>query len=199
MTYDLTDAHGYPDHWETSALWHNKLSVHFGYPSHGWTLLSLLGSYNGSLVIHLSEVFDPFDRMLDWLKAIDAGQLPATLLINEEGSYKELVIKPYAGRFAQCSDIEFRVTGDCWNEQQHQTEQTCYFLSRGTRSQVLGEFCRRLEGWLREDYHPPDWDDRDGDSWDEAEDGPRPNLRRTLDLQWLRKTAAANLTPGKVY
>ena len=31
-----------------------------------------------------------------------------------------------------------------------------------------------LEAWLREDYYPPDWDDRGGDWWDEAEDGPRP-------------------------
>jgi hypothetical protein len=33
---------GYPDDWETCGLWDGKISVHFGYPEHGWVLLSLL-------------------------------------------------------------------------------------------------------------------------------------------------------------
>lgn len=199
MPYSLAYSHGYPVDWETTFMWHDKLSVHFGYPSHGWTLLSLLGAFNGSVVIHLSDVFDPFVGMVNWLKAIDAGQLPATLRINEDGSHKELVVKPYAGRFADLSDIEFRVTGDAWNPDQRRAEIACYYLGRGTRSQLLGEFCRRLEAWLREDYYPPDWDDRGGDWWDEAEDGPRPDLRRNLDMTWLRETAARHPTPAKFF
>lgn len=37
------NAEGYPDSWETSAMWDGPLSVHFGYAQYGWVALSLLG------------------------------------------------------------------------------------------------------------------------------------------------------------
>ena len=148
----------YPGDWEETCEWDGKLSVHFGYPSYGWVLLSLLSTaYNEHLVIYLSDAFDPFWDLIDWLNQIADGNLPATFTIDEEGQCKELIVKNYSGRFDKYSDIEFRINGDRWNEAKGTTENVCYFLSRLNRSQFLNEFTLRLDRWLREDYDPNGW------------------------------------------
>jgi hypothetical protein len=148
----------YPENWESSCLWDGKLSIHLGYPSDGWILLSLLTTaYNGHLVIHCSDTFDPFWDLIDWLKAIADGRLPASFKINEEGQYKELVVRPYCGRFSEYSDIEFRINGDYRDDETKEIKEGCYFLARARRSQLLDQFTRRLEQWLREDYDFDGW------------------------------------------
>ncbi len=171
----------YPKDWSSSCLWDGKISVHLGYPSHGWVLLSLLTTaYNGSLVIHLSEVFDPFWEMVDWLKAIAEGNLPASFTIDEEGRCKEFIASSLAVESAQGSDIEFRVNGDFWNQEKEQLEERCCFLTKATRKQLLDEFSSRLESWLSRDYDQAGWLGGDPDilCWD----------LRKLDLEGLKQS-----------
>ena len=178
----------YPKNWESTCLWDGKISVHFGYPAHGWVRLSLLATaFGGSVVIDLSEVFDPFWEMVGWLKTIADDNLPASFKVDEEGNYKEFIVSRYAGHYAQCSDIEFRVSGDFWNEQNGEVEQRCYFLTRATRKQLLGEFTRRLESWLANDYEP--------DCWLGADPNDLSRDLRNLDLAGL-KLKIQNIEPA---
>ena len=146
-------------------------------------MLSLLTTaYNGSLVIYLSDTYDPFWDMIDWLKSIADNELPASFKIDEEGQYKELIARPYSGRYSDDADIELRINGDFWNEEKKEIQEGCHFLSRAKRSQLLDEFVRRLDQWLREDYDPNGWNR----SWREDEpDNPLTDLIN-LDIKGIK-------------
>ena len=177
----------YPENWEKDCFWICKLSVHFGYPEAGWIPLSLLVTTGGgSLTIKLSEVYDPFWQMIDWLKAIADNQLPATLEIDEEGTRKQLIVRSYEGSTSDISDIEFRVNGNDWDDEAEETKE-CFFLCRTTRSQFVREFCRRLEDWLEHDYDPEHWHK----VW--REDDPENPLTdlRNLDIAGLKEKIKA--------
>jgi hypothetical protein len=180
---------GYPDNWESSCLWDGKVSVHFGYPEHGWVLLSVLTtSYNGSLVLQLSDAFDPFWDLIDWLKAVAGNNLPASFKIDEEGCYKELIVRPYSGRYSEYSDIEFRINGNRWNNETSEWEEQCFFIHRGKRVQFLDEFTKRLSQWLEEDYSPDGWNR----SWREDDpDNPFCDLKN-LDIRGLKQLIEVN-------
>jgi len=164
-------------------FWNGKISSHFGFASHGWVLLSLLTTaYNGSVIIYLSDTYDHFWDMVDWLKAVAANKLPATFKIDEEGCYKELIVRPYTGRFSEDVDIEFRVIGDTWDKEKQEAKEECRFLCRAKRPQLLDEFVRRLEQWLKEDYDPNEW----YQTWRQNNpDDPLTDLRN-LDIAGLR-------------
>jgi hypothetical protein len=117
-----------------------KLRVALGYPNHGWVLMALLATpYNQSVVIHCSDVFEPFTGMVWWLTRIANADLPVELEIDEEGRFKHLI--------AQATDaadvIEFRVT-----DGENQTLMRC----RLDRTALLREFSRSLRAWLRDQY-----------------------------------------------
>jgi hypothetical protein len=191
----LCEPNGYPESWEKDFGWDGKLSVHFGYPSCGWVLMSVLSTgCLQHLTIHLSDAFDPFWEMVDWLKAIADDNLPACLKIDEEGQCKELIVRRYQGRRSKYADIEFRINGDYWDEKSRESKQGCFFLSLAMRSQLLHEFTRRLERWLSEDFDPNSWNA----GW--SEDGPyNPDDPinalwdlRNLDIAGLKEKIRAN-------
>lgn len=185
---------GYPDDWESSGIWNGKISAHFGYPVDGWVLLSLLTTaYNGSLVIYLSDTYDPFWDMVDWLKSIAANELPASFKIDEEGQYKELIVRPYSGHYSDDADIELRINGDFWDEEKKAIQEGCYFLSRAKRSQFLDEFVRRLDQWLQEDYDSNGWNR----SWREDEpDNPFTDLIN-LDIAGIKARINSDIRAGR--
>lgn len=165
------------------------MSVQFGYPADGWVLLSLLTTaYNGSLTIHLSDTYDPFWDLIDWLKAIAGHELPASFKIDEEGNYKELIVRSYQGKYSEYADIEFRINGDYWDEEAKEIREGCYFLSRAMRSQLLHEFTRRLDQWLMEDYDSNGWNR----SWREDDpENPFTDLKN-LDIAGLKAKMQSN-------
>ena len=80
-------------------MWHGRIRIAIGYPSDGWVVMALLvTAYNQSVVIHCSDVFPPFDDLLDWLNQIADRDLPTELKIDEEGSVKRLCIPNYFRR-----------------------------------------------------------------------------------------------------
>lgn len=185
---NATGPHDYPADWEKSCLWDGKIAVHFGYPASGWVLLSLLTTaYNGSVVAHLSQVWDPFPGLVDWLTAVAENRLPASTRIDEEGSTKELRVTTYTGEFARYSDVEFRVNHRVGVSGTEPSDSRCVLLCRLSRQQLLAEFYRRLERWLQEDYEPQRWV-TGWPNYDEAERNAA-DLRR-LNLAGLRAKIA---------
>lgn len=176
-----------PPDWEKVCLWDGKLSVQFGHPKDGWVLLGLLTTaYNQSLVLRLSNVFDPFEEMVTWLGEIAEGRLPATLRIDEEGVEKELIVSAYSGNHRADSDIEFRVVGTAWNAEAKREVWKLLLLVRLKREQLFTEFYRRLERWLAEDYVIEAWqpsaqEDYPDETWWDL---------RNLDIDGLKQKIA---------
>lgn len=57
---------------------------------YGWIDLDL-GLGEGTTQITLSEVYDPLPALLDWLKAVEDGDLPLGVAVDEEGSEAWLI------------------------------------------------------------------------------------------------------------
>lgn len=171
----------YPEDWETSFLGIGKISIHFGYASSGWILLSVIAGCNQSLTLHLSYVYDPFSEMVDWLNMLADGDLPAILDIDEEGIQKRLIVRSYEGRYSESADVEFRIAGDYWDDDAKEYKKGTHLLVRTKRLQLLSEFTRRLDQWLNEDYEPKEWD-RYG-----LDEGAHPDIDlRKLDIKGLK-------------
>jgi hypothetical protein len=152
------DVFAYPESWEETCMWDGELSVHFGYASDGWVLMSLLTTaYLGHEVVHCSDVYDPFWDLVDWLDKIAKNDLPASITIDEEGVTKDLIASEYSGRFSRFSDLEFRIVQNSWSPDTEQWEKSRRFLCRCKRVQLVHEFASRLKRWLRYDYDKSHW------------------------------------------
>jgi hypothetical protein len=179
---------GLPDDWESCCLWDGKVAVQFGYNEYGWVMLGVLATaFNQTVILRLSDAFDPFPRLLEWLEKIADGLLPARWCIDEEGIKKELILTPYVGRYAQSSDAELRILEWAWDGEKRRMARQRLLLMRVKKSQILGEFYRRLEQWLEKDYDPEHWkmgarEDFPGETWWDL---------RNLDLDGLKRKIEA--------
>ena len=68
----------------------SAVGVELEQAGYGWIDLSIaIGDDNATIA--LSDNFDPFPVLLEWLQAIAGGDLPVACEIDEEGSWKKLV------------------------------------------------------------------------------------------------------------
>lgn len=67
-----------------------KIQISFTDRKHGWILMKL-NLPEKMISVYLSNVFDPFPDLLDWLEKICHNDLPAALTIDEEGYGKKFV------------------------------------------------------------------------------------------------------------
>ena len=181
------DAFDYPESWEETCMWDGELSVHFGYASDGWVLMSLLTTaYLGHVVVHCSDAYDPFWDLVDWLEKIAKDDLPASFIIDEEGMTKKLIASAYVG-FSSFSDMEFRVVENSWNSDTEKWEDSRQFLCRCTRVQLVHEFALRLKTWLRNDYDKSHWNRSIQEDDPENPFGDLNNLNVNRILRMIRK------------
>ncbi len=76
-----------------NAITVQPLNVQFEMAGSGWAHLHLnLGE--SATTIWLSYVYDPFPTLLSWLGAVDRGELPIQMEIDEEGASKHLTLHP---------------------------------------------------------------------------------------------------------
>ena len=75
-----------------------RAGIHFEDDDSGWVILRItLGEQ--SIEIDLSDVFDPFPSLLEWLQAISMNDMPIGFEIDEEGTEKALIAHAFdAGR-----------------------------------------------------------------------------------------------------
>ena len=65
------------------------LSVFLEPPEAGWMNLTISAD-SQTVVIHTSDVFDPYPEIVQWLRSVKAGRLPSIVEIDEEGRIKVL-------------------------------------------------------------------------------------------------------------
>jgi hypothetical protein len=177
-------ANEYPENWESEPIhWRDRISVHFGYAQAGWITLSILPAGRGDgATADLSYVYSPFTDMLGWLEKIAEGEVPLSFDIDQEGSIKRFIVRPYHGNSCK-DDIEFRIVWFSYDESEENGE-TC-FLTRLTRRELLNEFVYRFEEWRKNDYDPDEWDFYGMDT-DEKEDASNKGLKNIV-LQNLKE------------
>ena len=160
----------------SSRQWEGPVRVAFGYAHAGWVQLALLTpAFGQSAVIDCSDVPPSvFQGLLTWLYALVDARLPATLTIDEEFRYTSLC----ARRTEHGEDaIEFTVTHH--HDPHPNLDAVPQLRCRTWRLGLAGEFARRLQQWLAEDYDPTQFG---GESFPAPDDPPgRDDLRR-LDL-----------------
>lgn len=67
-----------------------RVGIHFEDDDYGWVILRItLGEQN--IEIDLSDVYDPFPSLLEWLQAISMNDMPIGFEIDEEGTEKALI------------------------------------------------------------------------------------------------------------
>jgi len=140
-------------HW----LWNSHITVCFTPPDSGWADLVIVSSAFGQHhVSYLSYIGAPFHELLDWLTDIVNDQLPASVLIDEEGKYTRLSILPY---------------DDCWLEFRavriYDDKMTCRDISdaeaersivcRVNKYPFLNEWRRRFADFILHDFRPEAW------------------------------------------
>ena len=102
-----------------------------------------------------------------WFHKLATNQLPAVVEVDVEG----YLVVLQALKVARWPDwFEFRIEHKGYPDLKPAWRETV-FLCRARRQQVVAEFCRRFDQWLREDYHGSEW----------------PTTIRKLNLSALRK------------
>ena len=101
--------------------------------------------------IYTSVVFDPYDNLYIWLGQIRDSQLPASMVIDQEGSCVELIAEK-----ASNETILFRI--DPWPCRNN----TATFLATTvTPYELLTAFHDGIAEFLKEEYRPSDWSNID--------------------------------------
>ncbi len=137
---------------------------------YGWSCLHVtIGDRKVS--IKLSQVFPPFETMLEWIKRVSGGDLPAQFDIDEEGTEKRLV--------ALCTDdpgrVFFRIITP------YDSEDVC---AEGivSRAELTNSFKSELLRFFETEFDP--------EHWGEDEDGDQiviPIRQRILSDRWLSR------------
>lgn len=135
--------------WE-SPMWHDRVAIAFSYPRDGWVLMAIMtAAFNQHVVIHCSDVFPPFNNLIEWLNKIADKNLPAEFEIDEEGISKKLIAKE---SHLDEDEIELVIEGKYWREGSTEGENRIFLHCRTERHQLVEEFAERLSTWLKNDY-----------------------------------------------
>jgi len=117
----------------------------------GWARLHVMG---GGLTvrIHLSDVFDPFEDMVEWGRRIETADLPALLEIDEEGTTKVLRALP-------------EPTADLVRLQITARANQVLLETVAPRTELAAAFKEELRRFFTEDFDPKEWDYREGEEY----------------------------------
>ena len=135
-----------------SHSWAGKVTFSFSYPHSGWLQWAITcTAYVQNVVIACSNVFDPFPGLFKWLEAIAAGQLPAEIIIDEEGHGKVLRASPL-------NNYEFIFEILLWDWNKNSAEERPIFLyAQVNRVQFVAEFVRQWDDFIANRYAPEEW------------------------------------------
>lgn len=129
--------------------WDGKITVCFSYAIAGWIQLWISGtSYLQHITLYTSHVFNPYPALIEWLEAVAENRLPARLAIDEEGVGKTLIALPLDdGRIdMQIQDALYEEDGEI------------LFRMRVDRRQLVAEFVRKFELFLKDYYDKNQWE-----------------------------------------
>jgi hypothetical protein len=137
-----------------SSSWAGKVTLSIGYPDTGWIQLAVTcTAYVQGIIICVSNVFDPFPRLIHWLQTIAEGALPSECTIDEEGDVKILRALP-----ASDDEFIFQISERLYGEDQLKEEPIFMYVKVG-KKQFLSEFLKRWDDFLENQYDPVYWEE----------------------------------------
>ena len=146
-----------------------SLDLHLAPPCAGWTRLWLLAnSWTLPARIALSDCFDPFPDICNWLKTVAEDALPSLVEINEEGHTCELVVRRTVGAPASADAVDVLVLGAKWEGEPLVGRRVRLFGARTTRWELVETFTNLLERWFRDHRTNPGWFSESGENSDAA-------------------------------
>ena len=133
-------------------MWEDRVRVALGHPRHGWVQLAFMtAAFNQGVIVRCSDVFCPFPAAEAWLRRIKGGQLPARLLIDEEGPSKLLLACPLE---ADPSRFSFYVSADPYWSGDLTDDKDLLLKCKTDRLQFVRDFGSEVSRWLNEDWTP---------------------------------------------
>jgi hypothetical protein len=122
---------------------------------YGWAVLTV-GLDDARQEIDCSEVYPPFDMLVGWLRRVQAGDVPAAVAIDEEGTEKRLTV------FAT-GDPErlWFIIDDHWGR-------TVFLQAIVNRQALVAAFRRALWAFFTERFDPEQWYEGGGEDEDVA-------------------------------
>lgn len=109
----------------------------------GWAALQLTAGER-SVEVELSDVYDPFPMLLEWLRAISLQDLPVGFEIDEEGDEKRLLAHAAADGCLLLAVL------DRWDNNEH-------FAAIVDRAAFLRAFRQELRRYEQEEFDPENW------------------------------------------
>jgi hypothetical protein len=137
-----------------SHSWAGKVNFGFSYPTHGWIQCTITcTTYLQGIILHLSNVFNPFPGMFHWLEAIAENNLPSEFVVDEEGQEKILRATPVDEEDFRFEILEWPF-GPLIKENRH-----TYLYAQVNKKQFLSEFLKRWDDFLENQYDPSQWEE----------------------------------------
>jgi len=169
-----------------------EITVCFGRPRSGWMFMAILSTaFNMHHVIHLSDVFDPFEDMVSWVGNIVKGE-SSVLGIDEEGYFSYLTARIIDNEWFELI-VETDYYEDEENEGIHADFTETKILAVVSRRDFVKEFYRRFQDFLLQDYTWFGWNSVDPEDYT-PEQRAAGDLRN-IDLSLIREyLSAANKT-----
>lgn len=116
----------------------------------GWILIRI-ETNNICTQIWTSSIFDPYRELYIWLGQIRDSQLPAKMIVDEEGHGVELIAESSRDNF-----LQFRI--EPWLCGDDTTTRLNFIVER---SQLLRAFYDGIINFIQDDYHPSEWSNID--------------------------------------
>jgi predicted RNA-binding protein with RPS1 domain len=128
-------------------------------PTDRSTILIQLEFSDLCIIIHTSRLFDPYEILYIWLGQIRDSQLPASTVINEEGSYyyTELIFER-----ASNDILRFIIDRECGGDT------TTHLATTIKPDELLKAFHDGITEFIKHEYRPSDWsliDDLSNINW----------------------------------
>lgn len=133
---------------------------------YGWITLELvLGDHTATVM--LSDVYDPFPAILDWLQAVVDGDLPMGMVIDDEGSGAVLAAHALGSDKLLVAVLDHR-------------DNTCLAAGAVHRQAFIEAWRNALIPFLTDELDPSRWNSEDEDS-----DDPRQYRRALLSHRFF--------------
>ena len=138
-------------------VWNAQVTVCFTPPDTGWTDLVLVSSaYGQHHIAYLSNIGSPFRDLLNWLTDIANDQLPATVLIDEEGKYTRLSVLSYDEHWLEFRAVRFYdYERSCIDVPDAEAERN--IVCRLNKYQFIHQWRRRFADFISHDFKLSDW------------------------------------------
>jgi hypothetical protein len=164
-------------------VWEGHITLCFGRPDSGWLLLAILSTvFNMHHVIHLSDVFDPFEDMVSWVVNIVKGE-SSVLEVNQEGDFSFLT-----ARIIDNEWFELIVETDYYEDEEKEGIDVAFVqkkvLALVNRKNFVKEFYRRFQDFLLQDYTGVGWNNVDTE--DRTPEESAAGDLRNIDLSPIR-------------